>query len=64
MEYMNRAERRRAKRQGEKVSKPPVYNYTPGTLRNQLDYEAKADVRERSSKRLEKRLQRMLSIQL
>ena len=41
MEYMNRAERRRAKRQGEKVSKPPVYNYTPGTLRNQLDYEAK-----------------------
>lgn len=50
MEYMNRAERRRAKRQGEKVSKPPVYNYTPGTLRNQLDYEAKADVREKLKK--------------
>lgn len=50
MEYMNRAERRRAKRQGEKVSKPPVYNYTPGTLRNQFDYEAKADVREKLKK--------------
>lgn len=50
MEYRNRAERRRAKKQGEKVSKPPVYNYTPGSLRNQLDWEAKAEVRDQLKK--------------
>lgn len=32
---MGRAERRREMKKGEKMKKPPVYNYTPESLRGQ-----------------------------
>lgn len=50
MEYRNRAERRRAEKQGQKASKPPVYNYTPNSLRNQLNWEAQEEVKEKLKK--------------
>ena len=47
---MNRAERRRQKKQEEKASKPPVYNYTPESLRNQIKWEANQEYMEKMKK--------------
>lgn len=47
---MNRAERRRQKKQEEKASKPPVYNYTPESLRNQIKWEANQEYMEKVKK--------------
>ena len=35
---MGRAERRRELKKNEKLKKPPVYNYTPESLRGQLKW--------------------------
>lgn len=47
---MNRAERRRQKKKEEKASKPPVYNYTPESLRNQIKWEANQEYMEKMKK--------------
>lgn len=47
---MNRAERRRQKKQEEKESNPPVYNYTPNSLRNQLKWEVNQEYMEKAKK--------------
>ena len=47
---MNRAERRRQKKKDEKAIKPPVYNYTPDSLRNQIKWEANQEYMEKVKK--------------
>lgn len=47
---MNRAERRRQKKHDEKVSKPPLYTYTPESLRGQLKWEANQEFQEKVRK--------------
>lgn len=47
---MGRAERRREMKKGEKMKKPPVYNYTPESLRGQLKWEANQEFQEKVKK--------------
>lgn len=47
---MGRAERRRKMKKGEKMKKPPVYNYTPESLRGQLKWEANQEFQEKVKK--------------
>lgn len=47
---MGRAERRRELKKNEKLKKPPVYNYTPESLRGQLKWEANQEFQEKVKK--------------
>ena len=47
---MGRAERRREMKKGEKMKKPPVYNYTPESWRGQLKWEANQEFQEKVKK--------------
>ena len=47
---MGRAERRREMKKGETMKKPPVYNYTPESLRGQLKWEANQEFQEKVKK--------------
>lgn len=47
---MGRAERRRELKKNEKLKNPPVYNYTPESLRGQLKWEANQEFQEKVKK--------------